>query len=179
MYRVPPDRASWAAVGAPLERRVRPHALHAYGVAKLDVADWLPAAHGNVLWRQFMKPDQDAGSWDTKCLQTLHEQLVQPALCPNRATGKQEDADVREALWLKTVCSPQEPMRRMNHQRDVAMDWRNRKGLNNGAVDRIKDADFLVLRVASTDFNGCAWHGDCRQEKVPCILAGTTTAGSL
>ena len=126
-----------------------------------------------------MKPDQDARSWDTKYLQTFYEQLVQPALCPNRATGKQENADVRKALRFKTVCSPQEPMRRMNHKRDVAMDWRNLEGLNNGAVDRIKDADFLVLRVASTDFNGCAWHIDCRPEKVPWILAGTTTAGSL
>ena len=27
MYRVPPDRAWWPAVGAPLERVVRPHSL--------------------------------------------------------------------------------------------------------------------------------------------------------
>ena len=27
MYRVPPDRAWWPAVGAPLERWVRPHVL--------------------------------------------------------------------------------------------------------------------------------------------------------
>jgi hypothetical protein len=27
MYRVPPDRAWWPAVGAPLERGVRPHSL--------------------------------------------------------------------------------------------------------------------------------------------------------
>ena len=31
MYRVPPDRAWWPAVGAPLERGVRPHRGRSYG----------------------------------------------------------------------------------------------------------------------------------------------------
>jgi hypothetical protein len=30
MYRVPPDRAWWPAVGAPLERGVRPHAVRRF-----------------------------------------------------------------------------------------------------------------------------------------------------
>ena len=33
MYRVPPDRAWWPAVGAPLERGVRPHCAGRMGAA--------------------------------------------------------------------------------------------------------------------------------------------------
>ena len=33
MYRVPPARAWWPAVGAPVERRVRQHFLHCDGAA--------------------------------------------------------------------------------------------------------------------------------------------------
>ena len=46
MYRVPPDRAWWPAVGAPLERGVRPHWLLAAG-------PWLPPALDSRLpWLQ-------------------------------------------------------------------------------------------------------------------------------
>jgi hypothetical protein len=38
MYRVPPDRAWWPAVGAPLERGVRPHFAYAAGPARATPA---------------------------------------------------------------------------------------------------------------------------------------------
>ena len=37
MYRVPPDRAWWPAVGAPLERGVRPHRAYSDPVAEILV----------------------------------------------------------------------------------------------------------------------------------------------
>jgi hypothetical protein len=41
MYRVPPDRAWWPAVGAPLERGVRPHSLRKLGECVIAVCQTL------------------------------------------------------------------------------------------------------------------------------------------
>jgi hypothetical protein len=48
MYRVPPDRAWWPAVGAPLERGVRPHRAYCDPVADFLAAPWELAGKGQL-----------------------------------------------------------------------------------------------------------------------------------
>lgn len=109
--------------------------LDAYGVAKLNVAGRLPAANANVLRGKFMKPNEYALRRNSKGFEPLHNPLIEAALGIDGAPWEDEDADVRQPLWIRAVEASDESRRLMDRQRDVSMNWKNAERFHQRGMD--------------------------------------------